>query len=898
MANKPIFFDATGRRARRLTTLGWVLAILAVVVFVGFSVSLFLAPPVTGLELPGRAVGLNPKDLVKRAQKPGLLARAERLAAVARRRRLDAARARAHAVAQPSRVVPAILKPQQGRSLAIGFYVNWGESGDASYASLKRELRHLDWVVPSWLGLNGPDLTFKVNLDRKSLDYIRTNKPGVAILPVLQNASLGRWYGPELGRLLANPQWRARLLDQVVQFLLAEKLQGVTVDFENVPKAAHPDLEKFLAEMSKAFATHGWIIAQAAPFDDDDWPYQAYADIVDYTMLMAYDQFDGSGAPGPLAGEDWYERILQKRMAVLSPDSTVIVIGSYGYDWVNKGPAYAGGLSFEEAMGAARDAGAQVQFDPSSNNPHFTYREGNGDRHDIWFLDGVTAFNQIHAADPYQPAGYALWRLGSEDPSVLPLMGRRYNLPAPRSLRHISINAENVDFGNTEGEVLRVEAGPEPGLRDLEIEPEVGDITDERYVQLPTNFVIRRVGAVPGKIALTFDDGPDAEWTPQILAILKAKHVPATFFMIGANMEANPDLVQRVLADGHEIGNHTYTHPNLADTPLPAVRLELNATQRLFEALTGRSMRLLRPPYLGDAEPSDAEGIVPIEEAQRLGYITIGTHVDTLDWEMLPVDQMMKLVEKEVHDPNPDLRGNIILMHDSGGDRSQTVKLLPVLIDRLRAEGYQFVPVSVLGGFKRDDVMPPLPLTVALYTDRIVFLALSYIAQFLTYCFLGAIVLGVGRLLLLAGLALWKRVRGELEPMAAQASRAVTVLIPAFNEEKVIVTTVERILASHYPDMEVLVIDDGSKDHTAYIVRSHFTHDPRVNVLSISNGGKANALNVGLHQARGDVIVALDADTQFNPDTIATRSAGLCVGLSTLRSELSRAMPRSATGSI
>ena len=174
------------------------------------------------------------------------------------------------------------------------------------------------------------------------------------------------------------------------------------------------------------------------------------------------------------------------------------------------------------------------------------------------------------------------------------------------------------------------------------------------YSSLPTNYVIRRVGQVAKKLALTFDDGPDPEWTPQILDILKAKHVPATFFVIGANMEAHPGLVQRMLREGHEVGNHTYTHPNLADTPLAAVRLELNATQRLFEALTGRSMRLLRPPYLGDAEPSDADEIVPIEEAQKLGYITIGTHVDTLDWQMLPVTEMMKLVEKEVADPNPD----------------------------------------------------------------------------------------------------------------------------------------------------------------------------------------------------------------------------------------------------
>ena len=178
--------------------------------------------------------------------------------------------------------------------------------------------------------------------------------------------------------------------------------------------------------------------------------------------------------------------------------------------------------------------------------------------------------------------------------------------------------------------------------------------------------------------------------------------------------------------------------------------------------------------------------------------------------------------------------------------------------------------VSELGGFKRDEVMPRLPFTVSLYADRAVFLTISYLAQFFYYCFLGAIVLGVARLFVLAGLALWKRIRGTGVPMPFDgAPPAVTVLIPAFNEEKVIVTTIERILASDYPNMEVLVIDDGSKDYTAYIVRSHFMREPRVGVISIPNGGKANALNVGLANARGEVVVALDADTQFESTTIS-----------------------------
>ena len=162
--------------------------------------------------------------------------------------------------------------------------------------------------------LDGPDLEFKTRLDHRSLDLIRTTKPGVAILPMIQNATAGKWDGPGLARLLADRDRSDRLLDQIVRFVADHKLQGVTVDFEEVPPDAHKNLEDFLSRMSAAFAPHDWIIAQAAPFDDDHWPYQTYADIVDYTMLMAYDQVDDRGPPGAIAGQDWYEKTLDKRM--------------------------------------------------------------------------------------------------------------------------------------------------------------------------------------------------------------------------------------------------------------------------------------------------------------------------------------------------------------------------------------------------------------------------------------------------------------------------------------------------------------------------------------------------------------------------------------------------------
>ncbi|MBV9550012.1 MAG: glycosyltransferase, partial [Alphaproteobacteria bacterium] len=808
-----------------------------------------------------------------RAQKPSLVAAAERLAATARRRRLDFARRHPGPVS-PDRVLPSILKPQVNRPLAVGFYVNWPGSQAISFTSLKRNLPHLDWVVPTWITLDGPDLTFKPSIDRPALDYMRATKPGAAILPIVQNISGGKWYGPEMARLLADKTRRVDLIAKINAFVSVNKLQGVTVDFENVPASAYGDMKLFLSELSASFAGRGLIVAMTAQFDDDTWPFASFASVVDYTMLMALDQHYQTGEAGPIASQDWYEQNLDKRMAVLNPSATIVLVGNYGFDWI-KGQTGATQMQFAEAMAAARDAGAPVAFDHASNNPHFRYEDTDG-IHDIWFLDAVTAFNQIHAADAYRPAGYGFWRLGMEDPSLSALLQRPYNLPAPDSLKHIA--PDEFPYPAGQGEILWVESDPTQGARDLAFDVRTGDIVDEHYTALPTNYLVRQMGASKKKLAITFDDGPDPQWTPQLLDVLKAKHVPATFFMIGANMEAHPGLVQRVLAEGHEIGNHTYTHPNLADTPLGAVRVELNATQRLFQALTGRSMKLFRPPYLADTTPSDAAEIEPIELAQQLGYTTVSTNIETLDWKGLTSDQMMKRTLDLIYNSNPDLAGNIILLHDSGGDRSNAVKFLPLLIDTMRSKGWQFVPVSDLmcpvavrgrqTCLTRDDVMPALPVTFSLYGDRLVFLALSAVGQGLYYCFLGAIVLGVARLLLLCGLAIWQRLMRQENSPAPGSAALVSVLIPAFNEEKVIVSTVEGILASDYTNLEVIVIDDGSKDHTAYIVKSHFSKDLRVAVISIPNGGKANALNIGLQNARGEVVVALDADTHFNSDTI------------------------------
>ncbi|MBL6853853.1 MAG: glycosyltransferase, partial [Alphaproteobacteria bacterium] len=868
MSDKPIFYDATGWRALGASVAGWTAGIFSLILGAAFVVTM-INVPVLGTKTPFHFTPVSIADLEKDAKAPGLVRSAARSGAEAWAAREQ--HARELALRNERRLhgrppLAAVLKPQGDRPLAAAFLPNWGYYDQDPRPALARALPKIDWLLPTWLALQGDDLTLNNMVDQGMLAEIRAKRPNLVIIPTLQNASNQKFNGPGLARLLADRDRSHALVQQLVAVIAANRFQGIAIDLEDVPAAAHPDLTRFMRDLSAAFVPHGWIIVMAVPFDDEDWPYKTYAQIADYTLLMAYDEHDDSGPAGSIAGQGWFETTLDKRMRDLAPSRTIVSIGSYAYDWNGGGTADA--LSFEGAVVAAHDAQAPIDFDDTSNNPHFSYIEDDQTRHDVWFLDGVTAYNQIHASDVYRPAGYALWRLGTEDPTVWNVMARPYGSSAPDSLKALPVAAD-MDYEG-EGEFLRVDANPTDGARTLDIDPQTGDIDDETYTRLPTNFVIRQFGYVPKKIALTFDDGPDPEWTPQVLDILKQKGVKATFFVIGANAAAHPELVLRMVEEGHEVGNHTYTHPNLADTPAAGVPIELNATQRLFQALTGRSLVLFRPPYLGDAEPDDPSDMEPIEIAQNMGYITLGEHIDPIDWALPGVDQIVKRVLRPLDHPVPDERyANTVLLHDAGGDRSQTVAALPILIDQLRARGYQFVLAGDLIGMKRDQANPRLSPTLLLLSDRIVFTTVNWVGRFLYYAFLAAIWLGISRLLFLAGLSL-VNTRRERALRAAPVEQPihVSVIVPAYNEEKVIVQTVERLLGSDHRDLEVIVVDDGSQDRTMSVLEAAFGTNNRVRIITKPNGGKAAALNVGLARAVGEIIVALDADTQFQADTI------------------------------
>ena len=345
--------------------------------------------------------------------------------------------------------------------------------------------------------------------------------------------------------------------------------------------------------------------------------------------------------------------------------------------------------------------------------------------------------------------------------------------------------------------------------------------------------------------------------------------MPGTFFIIGENGVANRGILQRIVSDGFELGNHSYTHPNMALESGAGVNLELNTTQRLVEAYTGRSLRLFRAPYFGDAEPTTADEIGPALQAQEHGYTVVGLHVDPGDWQHPGVPAIVSETLKQVMSATPTHTGNIILLHDGGGNREQTVQALPAIIEGLQRQGYRFVSVAELAGLKHDQVMPELSGVnlFAVRADVFAFSLAGFTVTALNWVFFFAIALGIIRAVGLTVLATLPQRRPAPQPDSSFRPK-VTVIIPAYNEERVISSSVRRILDSTYPYLDVIVADDGSKDQTSALVQAEFGTNPRVRLLTMENGGKARALNTALELAKGEVIVALDADTQFERETI------------------------------
>jgi cellulose synthase/poly-beta-1,6-N-acetylglucosamine synthase-like glycosyltransferase/peptidoglycan/xylan/chitin deacetylase (PgdA/CDA1 family) len=587
---------------------------------------------------------------------------------------------------------------------------------------------------------------------------------------------------------------------------------------------------------------------------------------------MNYDQHWLTSPPGPIAAQDWFVENFSQVLEVVPAQKIVVGIANYAYDWSTapkKEREPAAEFSVQEALLHVKESETDVEFDSDSLNPHYSYYDEHNHVHQVWMLDAVTAYNQLRASERLGVQGTALWRLGSSDTSLWPIWDAAHaDDTARQKLTDLPPGPDLILEGD--GDFWHITDTPKHGRRSFEYDAATDLFTDESYDAIPLSFNIDQFGAANKKIALSFDDGPDPKWTPKILDVLKQKNVPGVFFVIGNMANQRPDILKREYAEGHEIGNHTFTHPKFDDNITHTeIRWQLNLTERLIESTLGAKSILFRPPYGIDHQPEYAEEVAQLPYPQELGYLIVGQRIDPDDWSLqdgkpIPAKEIVDSVLRQVN------KGNIVLLHDGGGDRSQTLAALPQIIDALRAKGYQFVSASDLIGKTRAQVMLPLSPEEQFEAraDGFIFAMFQYFRFFIGVIFVLGIFLVSGRALVIGLLALIEKLRPDHAGMP-NLPPSVTVLVPAHNEESVIVQTVTSVLLSDLKDLHLIVVDDGSTDRTGELLDTNFSRDPRVRIIHQVNRGKAAALHLAMSLADTEIVVTIDADTEIEPDAIS-----------------------------
>jgi cellulose synthase/poly-beta-1,6-N-acetylglucosamine synthase-like glycosyltransferase/peptidoglycan/xylan/chitin deacetylase (PgdA/CDA1 family) len=373
--------------------------------------------------------------------------------------------------------------------------------------------------------------------------------------------------------------------------------------------------------------------------------------------------------------------------------------------------------------------------------------------------------------------------------------------------------------------------------------------------------LVPRQVPVGRRIALTFDDGPDPEWTPKIAETLKRLGVPATFFVVGEHVVEDPGVVADLHDDGFEIGNHTFSHADLSDSG--RLRgLQVSLAESSISGAAGIRPRFLRPPYSATPDAIDEQAERSYAAIAHSGYVIALANFDSEDWRRPGVEDI-------VRNATPlGKRGGVVLMHDGGGNRAETVAALERLVPLLRERGFRFVGLSTLLGTSLADAEPAASSSEHLRGELLIrsLTAARLLTDVLTVLLLPIAVLAVLRAILVVALARLHAARVRRQPQPAGFEPPVSIVVPAFNEAAGVERAVRSLAASDYPEFEVVVVDDGSTDGTGELVDA--LRLDRVQVLRETNRGKAAALNTGIAATRHELIAAVDADTLFEPGTL------------------------------
>lgn len=735
--------------------------------------------------------------------------------------------------------------------------------------SLAQSCGTIDVALPTWFHLsvvNGTVQDIGASLATRDplFEYAKTN-PDLRIMPVVRLDS-------SISRLLNTPKGPAAVSEGLGGFVSRpreqEQISGFCLDAGPLVSETLGIFSTVGRQFAVALKERGLSSCVKLPSSASDGHLVLANRFFETVIVNGYQEYWVGSAPQPLAGKGWFEQHVASLQEHVAAEKLVVELGTHAVDWVSGRPRPEI-QPFAQTMSALAKGQGQAEFVPAAGNTRAQYVDEKGLQHRVWMLDAASAQNQILALQKRDVAAVGLSGLGFEDPgiwAVLDQTNRGLGL-SEDSLRNVVLSDYVEQRG--QGPFVAPISMPQVGQRRVLTDPVTQEVTAMTYLETPRASSVRLYGAgEPNKVVLTFDDGPHPEHTAKTLDILRDTKTPGSFFVLGNNAIKSPDLVERILSEGHELGSHTYSHPNMGEVSASRATVEINSTQLLLTGLTGKNIRLYREPYMRSGGPITSLEVASLLPLEAAGYVIAGMNVVPRDWVTQTADELAEEIIRQV-DANA---GGVILLHDGGGDQSQTVAALPKVISELRARGYEFTLLADLLGVSPEILMPP-GNRIKSFFGSMSFLAVGNSWSLLQMAFW--IVFTIGVLRSAALLFLMAKRKRHVPPTSKSGSSvmpSVTIVIPAYNEERVIEACIRQALYSEYADFDIIVVDDGSTDDT-YLKAASFAYHPLVTVLRQPNRGKAAALNAALDESESEVLICIDADSQIAPNAVGLLAA-------------------------
>lgn len=732
-----------------------------------------------------------------------------------------------------------------------------------SHLSLPKACDRAIALAPEWFhvtsGLDGLELEIADEHTQKPVwDYLSTLDHTPVIVPVVSfhNLSLEQ----NLGRSLGNALVTQDLVKKMVNGARSLNVSGLCFDYTGFPVSDYDSLEYFARVTAAALETAGLSSCAIVNADQPLLSEESLTNLHDTIVVQAFQNPWIGSPPSPLASQTWFEDTLKDVRSQVPENQLIIALSSHAVDWVNGDPEPAV-LPYQQAMARQSFRKDSLVFDASVGNSFSATKSLDGKYHRTWYLDALSFHNQVVALENAGLFSIAVWNIGFEDPGIWEVLNASPKTAALEEdyLQQITLG-EYVDYQG-EGPFMRVVSPMQPGRRDVTFDQETGNVFSATLMSRPLPYRMEKFGQpTPEKLVLTFDDGPDPEFTTQILDDLSNLDVKASFFVVGRAVMGHPDILRRMFDEGHEVGLHTFTHPRMDKISEYRREIEINSSQNLINSVANRGTIFYREPFQRSGGPIAATRVQPLEALQSRGYLIAGMDIVPKDWTGLSANEIVEYVVNGVLNGE----GNVILLHDGGGaDRSASVKAVPGIVRELRALGYEFTTLSDLVGKPLHETNPVVEGSEVVF-DRVSFLTLSTTMIGIVWIFWIVLVIGVCRSLLLLVLSAFRR---RNKCLSEGFAPKVCIVIPAFNETKVIQDCVNAALASDYENLQVMVVDDGSFDNTIDKLLV-YRNNPRVRVLSQCNQGKWCALNRALEDNSAEIVVSIDADTIICPDAV------------------------------